>query len=58
MSADLPLRQCSKKEDAAVASSSAQHLPDTAHLPMKGRSFSEPAGRNWHLETYTIRKTR
>jgi PilZ domain len=36
----------------------AQHLPDTAQVRMKSRSFSEPAGRNWHLETYTISKTR
>ena len=34
----------------------AQHLPDRRRVPRN--AFSEPRGRNWHLETYSITKGR
>src|SRR5678815_3480707 len=36
----------------------AQHLPDVASTKATRNSFSDPAGRNWHLETYSISKAR
>ena len=35
----------------------ARHVPDLTPNTMK-KTFSEPGGRNWHLETYSMRKPR
>jgi hypothetical protein len=32
----------------------AQHLSDLAPMKTKHHAFSEPGGKNWHLETYAI----
>lgn len=34
----------------------AQHLPDRRAVPRS--AFSEPRGRNWHLETYSLKNGR
>ena len=36
----------------------AHHLSDLASSKATRNSFSDPAGRNWHLETYSISKVR
>jgi PilZ domain len=36
----------------------AQYLSDPAPVKATGNRFSEPGGRNWHLETYSISKKR
>jgi hypothetical protein len=36
----------------------AHHLSDLASTKATRNSFSDPGGRNWHLETYSISKAR
>ena len=36
----------------------AHHLSDLASRKATRNSFSDPGGRNWHLETYSISKAR
>ena len=50
--------QMEKSEQQVLNAFLAQHLMDVAPEKAGRRAFSEPAGRNWHLETHSIAKYR